>query len=325
LDGELLSIGQEVKVPNGEATSTPESSVAPTPTPTSTPQPPATPFKVIAIEEGDTLSAISEEYDVSVDVLLQVNPELRPQMLQIGQEVKIPPAGATLIPSPTATPTITPLPGRPFTYVVQPGDSMLVVANRFGVTVDDIMAANPDTDPRRMAVGQELIIPDTDGTPEPAATSTPEARAINRIRIASLGVDAEVVEIEARTELQDGVEVLVWEEADNAASFHKGSSYPGEGGNVVISGRHRGQGEVFRDLADVTEGATVSLHAGEEIFEYVVEQILIVPQEYISAEKRRENEKWLEDTGEERLTLISYWPYDKSTHRIIVVSKPEMS
>ena len=120
-----------------------------------------------------------------------------------------------------------------------------------------------------------------------------------------------------RKEVQDGVEVMVWDEADNAASFHEGSSTPGQGGTVVISGSQNGQGEVFRNLADLTKGATITLYAGDQSFEYSVEQVLLLPQEYISPQKRQENEKWLQDNGTERLILISYWPYEKSTHRVL--------
>ncbi len=98
----------------------------------------------------------------------------------------------TATPSPTATPrqpadpatetsipaTIPPPPTpTPFIYVIEKGDTMGVIAYRFGVTVADLKAANPEVDPNLMSVGTELVIPilekNEDGTPEALATATP--------------------------------------------------------------------------------------------------------------------------------------------------------
>jgi LysM repeat protein len=44
-------------------------------------------------------------------------------------------------------------------YIVQPGDTLSGLAQDFGTTVEDIMAANGITDPDALQVGQALIIP----------------------------------------------------------------------------------------------------------------------------------------------------------------------
>ena len=48
----------------------------------------------------------------------------------------------------------------PFTYTVQTGDSISVIAKRFNVPAAKIMAANNITNPDLIKVGQVLIIPD---------------------------------------------------------------------------------------------------------------------------------------------------------------------
>jgi len=285
---------------------------------------------VYTIQEGDTLSAISEEYGVSVEILLQANPGLQPQQLQIGQEIEIPSPDATLAPTPTLTPTPTQTPKAPVIHVIEPGDGLLAIADRYGVTLDEIMAANPDVDPRRMAVGQEVVIPlpggeaqaELEAEVEDLATSVPKAVAPSHINAPSIGLDAEIVEIESSKETQDGIEVTVWEEPDNAAGFHRDSSYPGQGSNVVISGQHSGRGEVFRDIVELEEGYKITLYSGDQTYEYEVDQVLVLPAKNISAEKRQQNESWLENTSQERLTLISYWPYENSTHWVVVTAKP---
>jgi LysM repeat protein len=44
-------------------------------------------------------------------------------------------------------------------YVIKSGDSFAKIAPQFGVTVAEIVAANPGVDPRRLKVGQKIIIP----------------------------------------------------------------------------------------------------------------------------------------------------------------------
>jgi LysM repeat protein len=63
----------------------------------------------------------------------------------------------TPVPTPPPTPQATPPP--PQTYVVQAGDTLALIAQRFGATVDAIQAANGIEDPNEIVIGQVLIIP----------------------------------------------------------------------------------------------------------------------------------------------------------------------
>ncbi len=58
---------------------------------------------------------------------------------------------------PTAVPT--PSPAPPVTYTVVAGDSLVEIADRFGVTVDALLAANDIDDPEQLRIGQVLVIP----------------------------------------------------------------------------------------------------------------------------------------------------------------------
>jgi hypothetical protein len=74
-------------------------------------------------------------------------------------------AAATPSPEPTEPP-----PPTPQVYVVKDGDTMSKIARRFGVTVEDIMAANPQIkNPDRIRIGDRITIPppaDENGFPE---------------------------------------------------------------------------------------------------------------------------------------------------------------
>ena len=55
------------------------------------------------------------------------------------------------------TPAPTPVAGT--RYVVKKGDTMWAIALDHGISLADLQAANPDVEPRTMAVGTVLVIP----------------------------------------------------------------------------------------------------------------------------------------------------------------------
>lgn len=79
------------------------------------------------------------------------------------------PPPPTPTPTPAATPTPTP---APQTYTVQAGDTLLGIAERFGITVEDLQAKNELADPNNISVGQKLQLPQPGERVQP---STPAA------------------------------------------------------------------------------------------------------------------------------------------------------
>lgn len=94
------------------------------------------------IKRGDTLYSIAQQFGVTVAAILAANPDItNPNLIYPGQRITIP-SGVTTM------------------YTVQPGDTLRAIANRFGVTVAAILAANPQiTDPNLIYVGQRIAIP----------------------------------------------------------------------------------------------------------------------------------------------------------------------
>ena len=79
-------------------------------------------------------------------------------------------------------PLTTPLPSpTPFTYIIKAGDSMSVIANKFGVKLDDLQAANPEISPNAMSVGQVLKIPSNPENLSGEPTPTPAPFVVQQI------------------------------------------------------------------------------------------------------------------------------------------------
>jgi LysM repeat protein len=79
----------------------------------------------------------------------------------------------TLAVEPTKAPKAT---ATPFVYTVVQNDTLSGIASRFGVTLEDLLAVNPNVDPNAMVIGTQLIIPGKEGETvslQPAATSVP--------------------------------------------------------------------------------------------------------------------------------------------------------
>ena len=72
-------------------------------------------------------------------------------------------------------PTPEPTPEMPV-YVVQPGDTLFGIAQRFGSTVEAIAAANDIADPSLIEVGQKLVIPTSQPELVPSAEPEPSRR-----------------------------------------------------------------------------------------------------------------------------------------------------
>lgn len=187
LTSDILQIDQELIIPLP----------TPTPGPTNTPEPaqaeddddgsPAQSGPVIhTVKQGQTLGFIAQLYGVTVDDIAAANPDMNPDQISVGQEIVIPHQQLTPTPAPTdepdeptATPTATPVetPRGPIVHRVQQGETLRLIAQDYGVTTDEIEALNPNLDPDRLSIGQEILIPNQPVTPTPTASPTPDVTA----------------------------------------------------------------------------------------------------------------------------------------------------
>ncbi|MBU0494830.1 MAG: LysM peptidoglycan-binding domain-containing protein [Chloroflexi bacterium] len=129
-------------------TSSPRPERTATPTPLVTPT--ALPITVThVVQPGETLMSIAQQYGTTVEAIMQAN-QLTSLVLVGGQvlRVPVPPAGA-----PTPTPR-----RNSVVHVVQPGEFLEIIAERYGVSVRAIMDAN-DLSSDLIYPGQKLVIP----------------------------------------------------------------------------------------------------------------------------------------------------------------------
>jgi LysM repeat protein len=120
------------------------------------------------VQEGDTLYDIAQRFGVSVEELMAANEITDPASLSLGQKLVIPGQESGGVPEGTASPeaeaaTATPTAAEGV-YIVQEGDYPSSIAEKLGISVEELMEANGITDPTSLKVGQELIIP----TPTPS-------------------------------------------------------------------------------------------------------------------------------------------------------------
>ena len=103
----------------------------------------------VTVQWGDTLSGIASLCGTTVDAIRAANPGLG-WWVYAGQVLYIPTG---------STPSY-PAPSYGGTYVVQWGDTMAKIAGYYGVTVNDLLAANPQVwSPSLIYAGQVLNIP----------------------------------------------------------------------------------------------------------------------------------------------------------------------
>jgi sortase A len=129
-------------------------------------------------------------------------------------------------------------------------------------------------------------------------------------------VDPEPLEIGGQTYYQ-------WQ-VPNAyeAGWHSNSARLGEVGNTVLNGHHNIHGEIFRHLVELKEGDKIILYDADNSFVYLVTETEIMEEQGQPLSVRVKNAQWIEPTEDERITIVTCWPYTDNTHRLVVVARP---
>lgn len=168
-------VATATEAPGATATPEPDATEAPTavptattepadPTPTSEPQPTAAPTATgddgtvtyYVVQPGDNLFRIALRFNMTTQALAQANNITNPQMIYVGQRIKIP-ACADCDPTPPEEP---PTPGDcKVVHVVQPGENLFRIALRYNYSQYYIAKLNNIPNPSQIYVGQKICIP----------------------------------------------------------------------------------------------------------------------------------------------------------------------
>jgi len=90
------------------------------------------------------------------------------------------PALASLPTTPLPSPSeLAPATVTPVVHVVQSGETLGAIAQRYSVSVEELMRANNLSDPNVLNVGQTLVIPGSNSAPAPEPPGTPGALPTN--------------------------------------------------------------------------------------------------------------------------------------------------
>jgi len=123
---------------------------------------------------GETLSGIAERYGISPTALANANGLNNPNFVYAGQRLTIPSgAGAQAVAVSSAGGV----------HVVGHGESLHMIATRYGTTIDAIARANGISNPNFVYVGQRLSIPGASSV----AAAAPASTTTGRVHVVQVG------------------------------------------------------------------------------------------------------------------------------------------
>ena len=141
-DADLIYVGQKLKLTSASSSTTTS----------------------YTVRSGDTLGTIASRHGTSVAALVQLNGLKNPNLIRIGQVLKVPAGGGS------GGSTVKAPSGGATTHVVKAGQTLSGIASRYGISAAQIKAANGLTSDR-IYVGQQLRLVPAAGTVPTSATT----------------------------------------------------------------------------------------------------------------------------------------------------------
>lgn len=105
-------------------------------------------FKYIRVNRGETLSGIAIKYNTSYQYLARINGIANPNLIYVGQELKVPALDNYKIHDTSHR-----------LYIVRRGNTLTQIAREYGVTIENIVELNGIANPNLIYIGETLRIP----------------------------------------------------------------------------------------------------------------------------------------------------------------------
>ena len=131
------------------------------------------------VEDGDTLSAIAAQHDVSLEAVLAANGLNLTSVIHPGQQISLGSGAGAAISTASSAPapvSDAPAPAPAGTYTVDEGDTLEAIAAQHGVDLQSVLAANGLSMTSMIRPGQQLSLGGS-STSTITTMSTPEAPA----------------------------------------------------------------------------------------------------------------------------------------------------
>ncbi len=127
-----------------------------------------TPDVAYVVERGDSLSVIARRFNTTVGRLVALNQLRSRNRIQIGQRLLLPQDNAV------ADQTLGELAAQDGQYTVRRGDTISVIASRFGVSEQQVLSLNGIADRNRIYPGQNLQLPGFEDQSRATAANEPD-------------------------------------------------------------------------------------------------------------------------------------------------------
>jgi LPXTG-site transpeptidase (sortase) family protein len=179
--------------------------------------------------------------------------------------------------------------------------------------------------------------PDSTVPPAPTGTAIPSIppsspveiasqiygeRLIRNIGIPALGVSSPVVPVGWQVDAAAGSGTAEWDSPGAAVGWILTSALPDQPGNIILYGHNNMYGAVFKNLGMLAAGDAILLETGQRAWEYRVIEVALLPILAASPADAASYQAYLQPADSPRLTVISCWPPEGNTHRVVVIAEP---
>lgn len=200
---------------------------------------------VHVVQKNETLGGIAQRYGLPVSTLQAYNGITNPNLLYVGKKLKIP-SGSV----------------REVSYTVRKGESLGLIAKRFGVSSSDLAMVNKISRPDLIRVGQKLTIP-LSGSKRPIPPKLLDASTLSKLNSIrpTPGKWQRIIIHHSATPIDDALnmhKVHLARGMKNGLAYHfviSNGSRKAKDGEIYLSNRWKGQldgGHVKKHSANKT-------------------------------------------------------------------------